>query len=517
MTKPGRPVTAESSEEQGQRLPSRLFQAAVEQSPVAISITDLCASILYTNPAFHRVTGYGVSDVAGHNESLLSDKRTPPEVYRAMWQSLTAQQPWSGILINRRKDGTPYLAELNVAPVLDAQGHTTHYLGMHRDVTEIHRLQSRLGNHRQLIESVINAAPMVVALVDKNNEVVLKNPAYLALLAELAGSEPAHLMLGNSGRAGQSFGDRELRIDGAGGAEPRWFVCSATQVHERDEEADGFFAQQGHEYLLLIAKEITELKRQQEQMRVNSLRALVSEQEKLGTLRETISAAIYQLQGPFNMLTAAMGMESRRVGERPEHFTPLFNALHAAIEAGNKAISVLEGSLPHLVDEPLVSLNINQLLRDALGIATERLLAEGIVIEWRPAPVLPPLCGYENQLRAMFKQLIDNAIDALDGQRSCERTLSLTSALREEEVCVTLEDSGSGIAEEHLLKVFEPFFTTRHGGEHTGMGLAMAQETVNRHAGVLSLSNRVEGGCRVLVCLPINTAQACEAQSQELS
>ena len=301
MAKAGLPATADSAEEAGQGLPSHLFQAAVEQSPVAISITDLRANILYTNPAFHRVTGYAFTDVAGRNESLLSDKRTPPEVYRAMWQRLTAGQPWSGILINRRKDGSPYLAELNVAPVLDALGRTSHYLGMHRDVTEIHRLQSRLGNHRPLIESVINAAPMVVALVDESGEVVLKNPAYLALKQVLDGTEPAHLMLGDSGGTGQSFGDREIRIDAAGGDEPRWFVCSATQVHERDEEADSFFVQQGHTYLLLIAKEITELKRQQEQMRVNSLRALVSEQEKLGTLRETISAAIFQLQGPLNM------------------------------------------------------------------------------------------------------------------------------------------------------------------------------------------------------------------------
>ncbi len=514
MAKVGVPAAVQRPGQEGAGLPPHLFQAAVEQAPVAISITDLHANILYTNPAFRRVTGYELSEVAGHNESLLSDKRTPPQVYHALWQSLTAQQPWSGILINRRKDGSPYLAELNVAPVLDEQGHTTHFLGMHRDVTEIHRLQSRLGNHRQLIESVINAAPLVVALVDEQGEVVVKNPAYLALMEELAGAEPARLMLGGAERSRASFGDREIRIDSPGGAVPRWFVCSATQVHERDEGADGFFAQQGHEYLLLIAKEITELKRQQEQMRVNGLRALVSEQEKLGTLRETISAAIFQLQGPLNMLTAAMGMESRRVGERPESFTPLLSALHAAVTAGNDAIVVLERSLPQLVDEPQLPLNINQVLRDALGITTERLLAEGIVIDWRPSPILPAICGYENQLRAMFKQLIDNAIDALDGQNPRERSLMIASTLRDGEVCITIEDNGSGIAQEHLLKVFEPFFTTRHGGDHTGMGLAMVQETVNRHAGTLRLTNRDEGGCCVLVCLPVTTPQ-CEAYSQE--
>jgi len=509
-------LTENSSGPVPQGLPPHLFQAAVEQSPVAISITDLHANILYANPAFHRVTGYDHADVAGHNESLLSDKRTPPQVYHTMWQSLTEQHSWSGILINRRKDGAPYLAELNVAPVLDARGVTTHYLGIHRDVTEIHRLQSRLGNHRRLIESVISAAPMVVALVGEEGDVVLKNPAYLTLMNEMGGIEPAHLILANSDGVMQTFGDREIRIDGRGGVQPRWFVCSATLVHERDEEADTFFAQHGREYLLLVAKEITELKDHQEQMRLNGLRALVSEQEKLGTLRETISAAIFQLQGPLNMLMAATGMELRRRHERHEERSSLLSALNAAVSAGKEAIAVLEGSLPRLAREPLVILNINQVVRDAIGITTERLLAEGIVIDWRPSPVLPPIWGYENQLRAMFKQLIDNAIDALDGEQCPERILTITSEHGDDEVRITIEDSGQGIAEEHLLKVFEPFFTTHRGSEHTGMGLAMAQETVNRHAGVVRLTNRDEGGCRVLVSLPLNVPQM-ERSVQELS
>jgi nitrogen fixation/metabolism regulation signal transduction histidine kinase len=49
------------------------------------------------------------------------------------------------------------------------------------------------------------------------------------------------------------------------------------------------------------------------------------------------------------------------------------------------------------------------------------------------------------------------------------------------------------------------------------MGLAMVQETVNRHAGVLRLTNREEGGCRVLVCLPISVPQLCEEKFQEQS
>jgi PAS domain S-box-containing protein len=68
------------------------------------------------------------------------------DVYQSMWGELSAQRPWSGRLLNRKKDGALYLAELTISPVVDAQGKTTHFLGMHRDVSEMHRIERVAGN-----------------------------------------------------------------------------------------------------------------------------------------------------------------------------------------------------------------------------------------------------------------------------------------------------------------------------------------------------------------------------------
>jgi PAS domain-containing protein len=63
------------------RMPYSLFVEAVEQAPIAISITDKKANILYVNEAFSKVTGYQSTDILGENESKLSDKSTPRTVY----------------------------------------------------------------------------------------------------------------------------------------------------------------------------------------------------------------------------------------------------------------------------------------------------------------------------------------------------------------------------------------------------------------------------------------------------
>ena len=102
-------------------LPAWLFVEAVEQAPVAISITDKKANILYANQAFSKVTGYSLSEIIGKNESILSNKATPQHVYYNLWHTISRNKIWHGQLVNRHKNGEPYLADLTVSPMQDSQ------------------------------------------------------------------------------------------------------------------------------------------------------------------------------------------------------------------------------------------------------------------------------------------------------------------------------------------------------------------------------------------------------------
>src|SRR5487761_2194893 len=175
-----------STEDRGSNVPTHLFRQAVEQAALAISITDARANILYANAAFQRITGYGQQEVVGHNESILSYHVTPKLVYESLWAQIQRQRPWNGLLVNKRKDGTRYLADVTITPVVGEEGHTTHYLGMHRDVTEVHRLERQVQNQKTLIESVVDAAQVAIVLLD--------NQEYKKLIGDL-GKEPAARLL----------------------------------------------------------------------------------------------------------------------------------------------------------------------------------------------------------------------------------------------------------------------------------------------------------------------------------
>jgi len=493
----------------GSGLGMSVFEQAVGQAELAISITDPHANILYVNPTFSRVTGYALDEALGHNESILSNQTTPPEVYKDLWQHISSGRPWNGRLVNRRKDGGKYLAELTITPVVNETGTVVNYLGMHRDVTEMHRLECQVRNQKALIESVVDHAPLVLALLDEADRVVLGNHAYAELSATLGDPEPAALLLASvraetAGEArpgeGYAFLDREVRIEGRATESPRWFSCSGVWVREDDDRADGFFAGQSRLYLLLVAKETTGLRVQQEKARMATLQAMMADEERINALRESLSAAVFQLEGPLNMMASAVGMLARRgAGD------PMAAALAEAVHSGNAALEKLRGMIPPQAVEAATAANVNELMRSVLDLATPRLLAEGISVAWKPQAVLPAIKGYPRTLLALFKALIDNAMDAMSSRGWRERELEVTTRALLGSVEVVIEDSGPGIPKKQQLKVFEPFYTTKQGqGRHMGTGLAIAQQAAVDHGGTITIDPDASRGCRVRVVLPVS-------------
>lgn len=490
-------------------LPPMLFNELVEQAPLAIAITDHNGRILYVNPAFSRTTGYAASEVLGGNPSLLSYKVTPRSVYDALWQSIAAGQPWQGVLVNRRKDGSRYLCELSITPIQD-EGGARYYLGIHRDVTELHELNERLQNQKRLIESIIDMAPVAVALLDENERVLLDNQEYKKLMGSFGKQEPATAIL-TSLRAelGEpawlqlqqkgEFVDQTLRFDRAGGLGPRWLAISGSWFLQSEPSAESFFAAAPKRYLLLVLTDITALKRQQQTQWLQALRTMLAEGELVARLRETLSGAAYQLSGPLNMMAAA----EKRLSQRLPIVDPAMAAISDARQQGESALALLQSAMPHIQPEAWMPLNCNELLHDVLDLLTDRLLAEGVVVDWQPALRLPPVNGQAVALRGALKQLVANALDALHESRRPSRDLKLGTRLDGDWVELDIVDSGPGIPEALRLKVFEPFFTTRPGGARAGMGLALAQAVIQRHEGCLEIDAGYQAGCRVVVRLPV--------------
>ena len=493
------------------KTPYSLFVEAVEQVPIAISITDKKAKILYVNEEFSRVTGYQPAEILGENEALLSDKATPRALYHELWHTISHKKIWRGTLCNRHKSGQRYLAELTIAPIVNEQGRITHFIGMHRDITQSYEAEKKAVNQKLLIESVINSSPLAMVVLDNQDKVILDNHMYKALVSDLDKGEPASYFLDKLREEmgdlwsqlqsnEQGFTNREFRVDGKGHRRTRWFSCAGNWFVENEVNADAFFEAASKQYLILTITDITRQRLQMEELHLQTLKTVIAEDERVRSIRETLLGAMHQIQMPMNQIRAA---EQILRHKKADQNAGLLQILQQIQQSGEVAVATMQKCIPEILQTAVIPVNLNQILHDVLLLSDQRILSNGIDVHWQPLPALATMLGSENRLRILFKQLIDNAIDAVLAPVRGEQRLTIVTDADAELIYVSIEDSGAGIPLAKRAKVYEPFYTTRPmGGNQAGMGLVMAKEIVNQHQGFIEIDPDYDQGCRFKISFP---------------
>ena len=141
-----------TSRKQREKEHSRL-SLAVEQATGPIVITDPQGAIVYVNRAFEQVTGYTREEALGKSPSILKSGKHDEAFYRSLWSKLARGETWTGVFVNRRKDGSLYEEESAIFPVHDAGGRVMNYVAIKRDATHERLLEAQL-RQAQKIEAV---------------------------------------------------------------------------------------------------------------------------------------------------------------------------------------------------------------------------------------------------------------------------------------------------------------------------------------------------------------------------
>lgn len=128
-------VVRDLSERQRYMDRERLAFAALTSAANGVVITDVAGAIQWTNPAFTKMTGYSAEEVMGHNPRFLKSGKHNQEFYKRLWDTVVAGEVWSGVVTNRKRDGTLYTEEQTITPVRDEQGRITHFVAIKLDVT----------------------------------------------------------------------------------------------------------------------------------------------------------------------------------------------------------------------------------------------------------------------------------------------------------------------------------------------------------------------------------------------
>ncbi|HXD98552.1 MAG TPA: GAF domain-containing protein, partial [Candidatus Acidoferrum sp.] len=222
--------------------------------------------------------------------------------------------------------------------------------------------------------------------------------------------------------------------------------------------------------------------------------------EKLRALGEMASGVAHDFN---NLLASVLGRAQlllRRVQE--PQLRQWLQVIERSALDGAQTVRRLQEFTRIRRDQPMVPLDINQVVRGALEITQSRWKEEptsrGIVIEVRTRLTeVPAVLGDAAELREAMTNLILNALDAMPEGG----TLTLSTALVDERIEIAVADSGVGMPLEVREKVFDPFFTTK-GPQGTGLGLSMTYGIISRHGGSIAVESEPGEGSTFRLSLP---------------
>jgi signal transduction histidine kinase len=178
----------------------------------------------------------------------------------------------------------------------------------------------------------------------------------------------------------------------------------------------------------------------------------------------------------------------------------IYNLLEEIAQGTTRISEIVKAlkSYAYLDQAPVQSIDVHEGLDNTLVMLRSKLKA-GVSVHRQYATDLPRIQAYGSELNQVWTNIIDNAVDAMDGKGE------ITIRTRQEKghVVVEIEDNGPGIPENVQSKIFDPFFTTKPVGKGTGLGLNISYNIIKKHQGEIKVISH-PGMTRFVVTLPLN-------------
>ena len=228
--------------------------------------------------------------------------------------------------------------------------------------------------------------------------------------------------------------------------------------------------------------------------------------EKLAAVGQLAAGVAHQVNNPLATVLLYSHLVLSQLPAHDAHRDDLQTIAAEATRCRNIIVALLNFARQDRLT--LSTFDLNALLDSLLATETPKLAGIEVVTEL--APDLPQLTADADQLTQVFRNIIENAREAMSGSGRLKVSTGRDGSTG---VQVMFSDAGPGIAADVLPHVFDPFFTTKPVGHGTGLGLAMARGIVKMHHGDITAANSETGGAVLTVHLPFETP--LDSQDQE--
>jgi two-component system cell cycle sensor histidine kinase/response regulator CckA len=489
------------------------YRMLTEGMPHLLWQLNATGTLVYANHGWQQYFGRSGIELFQWGEVVHPDDL--PRVLDA-WPEMSRGETNIDPFRMRRHDGVYRWFTCRSVPVRDAAGELICIIGISTDVDDLARTQEALRMSQARLDTALRAAGMGTWVWEVDSDRMFWDQA----LAQLLGAEPA---------TAQTVTTEQLLARAH--PEDRPGIQAALQGVARSErELDIEYRVQGSDGRAVWLATKGRLSAESDGQRRRMFGACVDvthhKQLEEGLRQAQKMEAIGQLAGGVahdfnNLLTVILGQIA--IAEETDDLPlPAQQAIREINHAAERAASLTAQLLAFGRRQPMNSRNLpldDLVLRVASMLM--RLLGEQITLVVEPASTPNLVHADPNMLTQVLLNLGINARDAMPGggslviqtrmERAPEVSTRATAATpKSDYVCLTVRDSGQGIAPADLPHIFEPFFTTKQTGKGTGLGLATVYGIVKQHQGWITVDSELGKGSTFRVYLPAVQGHAPE-------
>jgi two-component system, sporulation sensor kinase E len=469
----------------------RVFMHEIlDNLPLAVLTFDACREVIFINRLAQDLLGYTSEEMVGLSAKSLSKLFCVPgiEQHLNITELLHPCAPVFGKqLYFYQKNGnmTPLL--VNVYPLFDESGLLQSNLVALQDLS----LQNIFGELQQKVKFVFDSMGSGVMAIDNNYIITLFNKVSEGIFG-VKSQEVIGKKIDVLGETEQVLRIKEILASGKElhSCETIFSINGDKHIflHNSSLLRDAFGQIIG---MIIVFQDITELRQMEKQLQ---------EASNLSLIGNMAAGMAHEIRNPLTTIRGfiqMMQIENKNVSDR------MVNNAKFVIDEIDRINNIIGDFLllARPSEQEYTTLCLNQLMTDiCILVESEAILLETTI--YRDfAPNLPPINGDAKQLKQLFLNIIANAFQAM----SSRGVLSIQTCYLAEDnqVCVNISDTGCGIKQADLDKIFDPFYTTKGNG--VGLGLAISKRIVKNLGGEIRVRSELDKGTAFSICFPVGT------------
>jgi PAS domain S-box-containing protein len=366
-----------------------------------------------------------------------------------------------------------------------------YYTVILRDITERERVTEELRSQHEFIEAVLETAGALVVVLDRQGKILRFNRACEQTTGysseEIAGKTVWDLLI--LPEEIESVKDQFARLVGGEARNEQEHIWVAKDGRRRRIAWSNTVITNrkgGVDYVVGTGIDVTLLNQIQEQLRKTERVA------ELGTLA---SGMAHEIGTPMNVILGRAEYLMDRVKEEP-----VKKGLQTIVAQVERITRVMNQLLAFARRKPPERgpLDLKDIVEDSLELFRERLAKSGVTVELALGDHCPAAQADADQMSQVIINLIMNALHAMENGG----TLRVELEQEQDRIKLTVADTGHGIPQAALPKIFEPFYTTKEFGKGTGLGLTVVKGIIEEHQGTITVESEEGKGTRFTIRLP---------------